>query len=165
MKIDISDIIKTEGAFLQLDCSEKVDGIDQFEDISFDAPVTLKATLTNTGGLLKLDGILETHYKGKCSKCLKEVEADLKLKIRETIVNGEKFHEDIEAYTYEGKFVDLDRVIKDNIILSLPMRLLCRENCKGVCPVCGRDRNIEDCGCSQDDLNPKMEVLKKLLDN
>lgn len=164
MKIDISDILKTDGASLHVEFDENFEDIRQYGDIVLNAPVSMKATLTNSGGILKLDGRLKTHFTGKCSKCLKNVENDLDLKISETIVNG-KTSDDIEAYTYEGKLVDLDRIIKDNIILSLPMKLLCQQNCKGICPVCGCDRNVKSCDCSQEDINPQMEALKKFFDN
>lgn len=164
MKIDISDIIKTDGASLHIDYSGNLEELRQHEDITIDSPVSINATLTNTGSILKLEGSLKTHFTGKCSKCLTDVGADLELNIRENIVNGET-SDDMEAYTYEGKFVELDRIIKDNIILNLPMKLLCRQTCKGMCPVCGNDRNVKSCHCSQENINPQMEMLKNFFSN
>lgn len=164
MKIDISDIIKTDGASHQIDFNGNIEGLGRYADITIDGPICLNAVLTNTGGILRLEGTLKTHFTGECSMCLTDAGADLDLKIRESIVDA-KAGDDTESYTYEGKLVDLDKIIRDNIILNLPMKLLCRQTCKGVCPVCGGNRNEVSCSCSREETNSQMEALKGFFSN
>ena len=79
--------------------------------------------------------------------------------IKENFVSIESDVED-ESYTYEGKYVEIDKALKDNIVLNLPMKQLCKKECKGLCPKCGKNLNETACDCKEDDINLKMEALK-----
>ena len=164
MKIDISDIVKRDGALKEVVFNGSLDDLQDLADITIDAPVSLNAQLINEKGIIKLEGTLKTHYTGICHKCLKIAGADMDLNISESIVNSET-NSDIEVYTYEGRLIDLGKIIRDNIILNLPMRLLCEETCRGICPVCGTDMNVKDCDCSKEDTNLQMEMLKNFFSN
>jgi uncharacterized metal-binding protein YceD (DUF177 family) len=59
--------------------------------------------------------------------------------------------------------IDMAPYIWETMILNLPERVLCAEGCRGLCPVCGANRNEKDCGCSEDDSDPRLEVLKKFM--
>ena len=58
---------------------------------------------------------------------------------------------------------DLDPLITEDIFLDLPSKLLCSEDCKGLCPVCGKNRNEGDCGCEKQTVDPRLEILKQLM--
>ena len=69
----------------------------------------------------------------------------------------------LDVSYYREEKIDLDQVAEEQMNLSFPMRMLCREDCKGVCPVCGADLNQIECGCKRNDIDPRLEDLKKLL--
>ena len=60
---------------------------------------------------------------------------------------------------------DAGELVREDIILSLPYRFLCREDCKGLCPVCGKNLNTGSCGCRSGKVDPRLEILKKLIDD
>jgi len=161
MKIDISDIIKVDGASLNVEFNEPISDLNSIiDEFEFNNPVGFKGNITNVSSILKLNGRLETEYKAKCFRCLKDIDCKIDLVVKENFVESGK-NADYEAYTYEGNLVELDKVLIDNIFLSLPMKQVCSEDCKGLCPICGCNLNEEVCNCKQDeDINPKMEALK-----
>ncbi|MCX7711902.1 MAG: DUF177 domain-containing protein [Clostridia bacterium] len=160
MKVDISHISKVDGASLELEISENLEGLESsVEGFEFEDPVDFKGTLVNIGGILKLDGHLDVAYTSKCSRCLKDLKSEMSVTIRESFVNGEKLADE-DSYTYEGNYVSIDKALKDNIVLNLPVRQLCTEECKGLCKICGGDLNAKDCDCKEETMNPQMEVLK-----
>ncbi|MCX7746759.1 MAG: DUF177 domain-containing protein [Clostridia bacterium] len=164
MRIDISNIIKIDGASLNIEAGENAESINlSQEGFTFVSPILFKGVLLNISGVLKLEGRLETDYCVKCNRCLTEVKQQMDFPVKEEFMDIEK-NEDSECYTYNGNFVELDKVLKDNIILNLPIKLLCNEACKGICPGCGSDLNLGDCGCVFESHDPRFEALKGFFD-
>jgi uncharacterized protein len=65
---------------------------------------------------------------------------------------------------YQGEDLDLEELLREQVMLNAQMKPLCSETCKGLCPKCGRDLNTGSCSCVQKETDPRLEVLKKLLD-
>ena len=165
MKIDVSSISKTDGAFLDVRISGIVEGLNEvYDEYLFDKPVSFKGSVENRGGILILHGDLNTSYHVKCSKCLKDIDSIMNISIMENFIE-EKNKADDESYTYKGNFIELDRVFKDNIILNLPVRQVCNEDCKGLCPICGANLNVTSCECREDEVDSRMEVLRNFFNN
>lgn len=103
-----------------------------------------------------------------CSRCLAEtgiaIEGDMRylFTLRDTVDAPDG---DTDAIRLDGFRAELEMspYIWETLILNLPEGALCKEDCKGLCPVCGRDRNARDCGCASDDSDPRLRVLKSLL--
>lgn len=164
MKVDISNILKVNGASLDVEMEEKLDGFDKFNEFIFDAPVKLNCRLTNMGGIVKIDGHFKLDYKVKCSRCLKDIQSSLEAELKEEFVREGQVEDD-ETYIYNDKIIVLDKVLMDNILLNLPARQICRVDCKGLCPSCGVDLNVEKCNCYEEDIDPRMEALKNFFRN
>jgi uncharacterized protein len=161
MKVDLSNIIRVNGASLKVEFEEALaEGRVLVEGYILDGPVSFSGILTNMNGVLELDGQLKAGYKGICYRCIKEVYGQIDVKINENFVNLQKTDE-TDAYTYEGKELELDKVLEDNVILNLPMKVVCTQGCKGLCQTCGANLNEESCDCRKDYTNPRMEVLNK----
>lgn len=160
MKIDISHISKIDGASMDLDFSEALEDLNGvLEGFEFEKPVSFKGKLTNIGGIIKMDGQIQVEYSSKCCRCLEDVDSKMSMNVGESFISSEK-STDEDSYTYEGNYVSIDKALKDNIVLNLPVRQLCRDECKGLCPVCGIDLNAKQCDCKEEQMNPQMEALK-----
>jgi len=165
MKFNISEILKVDGATLEIESSELFEGLKSLDgEYEFNMPVSFKGRLINESGRLKLDGRLTADYTVKCCRCLKEMKKKLDIGIDEVFVNKDT-QTDAEEYVYEGNYVEIDKALIDNIVLSLPMKQLCSEDCRGFCPTCGSNLNEKECQCKDDYINPQMEVLKKFFNN
>jgi uncharacterized protein len=78
--------------------------------------------------------------------------------------NVELLSADMGLAAYEGDAVDLDELVREQILLGLPSRRLCREECKGLCPKCGADLNAGDCSCEQGEADPRWSALAEWKD-
>lgn len=161
MKIDISSIVNISGASLKIELDAVLEGLNSIDEVfSFNSPIRFKGELQNESGILKLSGRLETEYAVECYRCLRPIENEVDIKIEEDFVNAENTT-DTERYTFEGNFITLDKVFKDNIVLNLPARQACSKDCKGICARCGTDLNVNSCDCKEEVINPQMDALKK----
>jgi uncharacterized protein len=127
--------------------------------------------LRNTLGEIRIRGHLKAQVEGVCDRCLEpalvEVDADFDLYYRPVVrtANHAEIHlEDgeIDLGFYEGEGVELADALREQILLSLPMQLFCRPDCKGLCPYCGANRNTSECGCRQPLADPRWAPLKDL---
>ena len=165
MKISVSEISRVDGASMNIDFEEPIlDVIETQNGFVFEKPVSFNGKITNISGILKLDGILKFYYTANCSRCLKPITGEGEIHVIEDFVEGES-NEDIDVYTFIGSSIQLDKALFDNIILSLPVKLLCSDDCKGICHMCGKDLNEGQCKCEHIEINPKLEVLKNFYNN
>ncbi|MBO8126708.1 MAG: DUF177 domain-containing protein [Firmicutes bacterium] len=179
MKVDISDIVGVKAASLDFDLSvERLPLVFPFAVSGFVDPVKVKGRVTNTGKYFLVQGKIETRLAVECGRCLQpfeypvelEFEAEFqKAKSKQGDVAREsqdrQFNEEGSVYTYEGNTLDLTKVVEDELTVGLPMKMLCREDCKGLCSSCGQNLNEGQCDCVDDSIDPRMEVLRSLLDN
>lgn len=124
--------------------------------------------LTKTSGAVYIKGSFSALVDICCSRCLESVAlpigADFEytmmpLKV-ETAEEIELKAEDLEISFYEGDFIDLAPIVREQIILQIPMKVLCREDCKGLCPHCGTNLNMSACGCRNEVVDSRLAVLK-----
>ena len=164
MKVNISDIIRVNGALMELDFVEAPPETKPVEGYLLDDRLSFSGTLTNINDIIQLDGCLKVDYNCECYRCLRTVKKTLELKIVERFANSADA-EQSNMYHFEGKVLDIGKVFNDNIILNLPMKILCSDDCKGLCIKCGANLNKEQCGCKKDDIEPRLEDLNKYFDN
>ena len=160
MKIDISHISKVNGASLDVSVNETLAELEKTVDgFVFTNPVNFEGKLVNAGDVLNLSGRVSVNFASKCHRCLKDLENRMTIPVKENFISSEKATDE-ESYTYEGNYLTIDKALKDNIILNLPIRQLCNDECKGLCKSCGCDLNVSGCECMEDTINPQMEALK-----
>lgn len=131
-------------------------------EYTFAGPVELKARGMYISGGVEMEGTVTGVINVQCARCLKEFGYPVSVDFREFFGGDDR----LESYPIdEGDNIPLDRMILEAISLSLPNRFLCREDCKGLCPVCGHDLNEGDCGCGTNkETDSPFNVLKGLFD-
>ena len=102
---------------------------------------------------LQIDAVVIT----KCARCLKPLQLPVKMDVEEVV--GE------EGVVLEGTVLNVDNIVKNNIVVELPIRFLCKDGCKGICSSCGADLNMTECNCKHEHFDERFAVLKKLLDS
>jgi len=136
-------------------------------------PVGLNVRLSLAGKNVVAQGVLTGALTAVCCRCLAESPFILKRTFRHVFVEGidpaqdreeEVISEtdDLDCTFFAGDEVDLLALGGDELVLALPVNPVCRKDCRGLCPVCGHDRNVSDCGCVIDDGDPRWEALKTL---
>ncbi len=116
---------------------------------------------------------VRTKARFVCDRCLDEFDQEIQetsqlLYSREqpAVEYSEYFREyddEVRPYSPEMDILDLTKDVRDTLLLAVPMKLLCKEDCKGLCPVCGANLNHETCSCKVETVDPRWEGLKKLL--
>lgn len=163
MKIDIADAIKNEGEVY----SEVYDG--QLQDIEFMGEhfrfpkVRVVAEYSFDGEGVPIGGTFKADTEVTCSRCLKTLKYQVEFDFSEYFAKHPEPDEGI--YSYAADVIDLDTMLEDNIVMSLPMRFLCSEDCKGLCPSCGRNLNEGECGCMPEEADNPFSALSDLSDN
>ena len=128
-------------------------------------PVMASGTVRNTAGVLMMKGDLTTTIHGTCDRCARDFDRDIRFPIDVVLVSemADEENEDEWVFPLEGDSADLDDIVRTVFVLNLDSKLLCREDCKGICQRCGKNLNDGPCGC-QKELEPRFAALKQLLE-
>ena len=139
------------------------------EDAALNAPVAADFVLSHRDRDLHLDGTVETAIRFRCSRCTKEfsrpfvVSFDLSYQPQPKWTSGdaeiELKYEDMEVAFYDGIALDVDLMVLEQIELAMPMKFVCREDCKGLCYKCGADLNEGACLCKSEETDSRLSVL------
>lgn len=123
-----------------------------------DPPISGEIDLVRTERGIYVSGKLKTKLEATCSRCLALFEQQLMLRLEEEYLS--KVEECCFAID-DGREIDLSEAVRQYILLAMPMKPLCREDCAGLCSRCGCNRNIDSCDCSDSGVDPRFAVLAK----
>jgi uncharacterized protein len=129
-----------------------------------DAVALAEATLDSVHGGIEVSADVSAPWKGECRRCLQPVSGELHTHVRELYrphVRGDD-DEDEETYPLKGEVIDLQPLVRDALLLELPLAPLCSDDCRGLCPACGADLNAGDCGCPARLADPRWAALDAL---
>jgi uncharacterized protein len=140
------------------------------DDFRIVAPVVLTAEVEKDGPKIRIVGRIQTRLECACSRCLDpvglDVDAPFDLRLLPAAAHDESHEheipdEDLGVSFYRNDQIDLGDLVTEQSYLLLPMKLLCREDCQGLCPVCGINRNRETCACDPRWKDPRMAALER----
>ena len=133
-------------------------------------PAKMNGTITKTDVRYKIDGKIGFQIKIDCTRCLQPIASDQTIDFSVAYVSPEDYgnsvetelkEDDLEVAIFEDNKIDLAELAREQILLSLPTRFLCKEDCKGLCPKCGINKNMQTCRCEEKEIDPRWEALKK----
>ena len=134
------------------------------DDFALSSPIKFVGNVKNTAGIVTLNGQADFSANVICSRCAEEFLKNFSVAVEHTLVSELQNEESEDFYLVEDKQLDLDALICEDIILSLPFVFLCKEDCRGICPQCGKNLNNGECGCKKC-VDPRMSALLELLDD
>lgn len=147
---------------------------------------TLHARFEKVSGGVLLRGKFPLSVQGPCKRCVTDVKLELPVEftlnlIPESLARGDDYVEegegdddqkgerggtfslkDADEELFNGKQIELDPIVREQVLLALPMDLLCKEACKGLCAQCGTNLNEQQCSCEQKPVDPRLAVLKNI---
>jgi uncharacterized protein len=134
------------------------------------APIQVALTYYRAGSEIFVDGKLDAATTAVCSRCVEEFDLPNHRRFRYVLAakvmsDDNEFAlraEDLEFSFYHGDEIDLAPLIRDQVLLALTERPLCRDDCRGLCPQCGANLSERDCGCTTDAPDPRLAVLRSL---
>lgn len=166
MVIDLSEIIRDINAKINLDDDIDV-GNTEFmgEMFTFSKPLHINGVITNNTKSLELSAEVTGEMGVLCARCRKPLTVPVNFKISEVIMqeNGEEIND--EVLIISGEEIDINDVILTNFLMNVGGKYLCSEDCKGLCTKCGADLNLGECGCDNDDIDPRWAKLAEIMKN
>lgn len=173
MIIDIRDVLSCENKEVQktveIEMKSFVSRLGEFPIVE-KSPVTLQMTNKENEQLL-ISGEVTVVMSIPCDRCLEEVPTTLHFEIDKEIplengtvrVASEEDDEEMDDTDYLIGFdLDVDKLIYREILVNWPMKVLCKEDCKGICKVCGHNLNKGECGCQRTELDPRMAAIQDI---
>jgi DUF177 domain-containing protein len=154
-----------------------------------DRPAAFKASFRKISGGVLLVGDLAPHLTAPCKRCLRDVPMDLpihftlnlvpepRVSLEDAGLDGDAAEDpknqkrdsggsfalgDADREYFDGHTIDLDPIVREQVLLALPVSVVCKDDCKGLCPKCGQDLNEAECGCERKVVDPRLAVLKSI---
>ena len=166
MIINLSEIIRDVDAKIILDDDINIQNTKFMGELfAFEEPLHIKGAITNNTKSLELRARVTGHAKTQCARCRKELCIPVDFEVSEVIMqdNGQIVDEDVIVVS--GEEIDIYDIVLNSFLMDVPGKYLCRENCKGLCAKCGADLNLGDCGCGDDDIDPRWAKLAEIIKN
>ena len=167
MLVNLSDVLTSEGRQTSMEAPLEMTSFESRQgcfEITEKSPVNL--TFTNIGKeKARVEGKVRLVFRTSCDRCLEEVLLPLELKLERIAASPEVSTEDEEMDDLsfmEGYYLNVETFVYNEIIGNWPAKILCKEDCRGLCPVCGQNLNVRDCGCDTFVPDPRMAVIQDI---
>ncbi len=165
MLLGLSKIMDCPGATVPFSTSVDLSDLQYGNSFPVTEPVTAQGQVRNTAGVLVMTGSVRTTIHGVCDRCATEFDREIEFPIDVVLVTelANEENEDEWVFPLEGDSADLDDIVRTVFVLNLDSKLLCKEDCQGLCCRCGKNLNDGPCSC-QKELDPRFAALKQLLE-
>jgi uncharacterized protein len=167
VRIELENLEGRKGDFAHVYQPDELNPVDERVRLTAPAAVTGKVRLS--GNEVFVSGHVDTRAQIECDRCLQPVEAPVSADFTLDYITGSEYESsevaelteaEMSVAVFDGEGLDVDEIVKEQILLAVPTRMLCREDCKGICPECGIDRNTGECSCVADNIDPRWAALK-----
>ena len=168
MLIDVSSILKVTGAKIVIDCTLPLTQTDFLGgSYEFISPIEVKGSIYNNGKSLFLKAACSGRMRTQCSRCLSDVEVNFDFDLEEQLLqnDGGEAADDENVILFDGYTFELDEIVLDNFLMNINGSYLCDEDCKGLCPDCGKNLNEGECTCEHVDIDPRWATLLDIMQN
>ncbi len=132
------------------------------DTLEFEGPVKVKGEVKKVDDSYLVSGKVKAVFIMQCSRCLSDFPHEIRTSFNQRF-KREPDQED--AMGLKGDIIDLESIVLESLILEIPIKPLCSEACRGLCPVCGKDRNIEECECRREMVDPRLASLKEFFES
>ena len=163
MLIDVSPLLRGEVSKIDIDYKLSAESI---ADIEFPEEAHVRGELTDNAGYMRLCLSADLPYKSECARCLAPVSGVFSLDFERTVaaegmLTEEQLEDNVDEYiVISDKVLDVNEQLREEILLCFPQKILCSEDCPGLCPKCGKPKRDGACGCPEKEIDPRLAVLK-----
>lgn len=170
MRIELASLEGAKGEFAHAYAADEFDLQDEWVCLLV-APV-VSARIRRDGVRVNVEGKVAAKLQLECDRCLKSIEFPVDSRFKLEYVTRQDYEaqqaielteDELDLSVFDGEAIDLDELVREELLLAVPTHLLCQENCKGVCPTCGVNRNTTECRCGNEEVDPRWAGLKELV--
>ena len=165
MLLGLSKIIDCPGASVSFSTSVDLSSLQYGESYPVSEPVLATGTVRNTAGVLMMKGTVHTTIHGVCDRCAQNFDKEVEIPLGVVLVTelSDEENEDEWVFSLVAASADLEDIVRTVFVLNMDSKLLCKDDCKGLCCRCGTNLNNGPCSC-QKELDPRFAALKQLLE-
>jgi uncharacterized protein len=167
MRIELVNLEHGRADFAQVYQPEELGLSD--ERVTLAGPASITGKVKVAGAEVSVSGQIEARAQVECDRCLKQIELPVSADFALDYITGADYEssyaaalseDEMSVAVFDGEAIDVDEIVKEQILLAVPARTLCRDDCKGICPECGTDLNAGDCACEPGEVDPRWAALK-----
>ena len=163
MLIKLDDIFDNEGSDRDFDFEVDMSDFTMGSNKPFPKPFKVQGKVFNKTNVVTLKGTAVSAMRTPCDRCAGDINERLEVPIEHILVSELNDETNDEFILVENMLLELEPLITEDIVLALPTKILCKDDCKGLCLTCGKNLNNGPCSCKKP-VDPRLEVLKQLLD-
>ena len=162
MVINFSDLLSKKNRKKQISLSFELEPFEfEGEEIRAIEKVSVEGVAISENDVIVINASIKTKLKLNCSRCLDTFIYPIDIDIEERFTNDPDLEDDGIMFV-DGDTIDITEIIENCIISTLPIKRLCKEDCKGLCSVCGANKNVENCSCLDYDVDIRLAKLREL---
>ena len=170
MQFELSSLRSKTGRFSHV--YEPGELVFHDERVGLAVPPTVSGRITHSESKVTVEGRVNAVAQVECDRCLKPVTLPIDSEFKLEYVTSEAYKaleaaeladEDLTLSVFDGEVIDIDEIVREQVLLAVPSQALCDQNCKGLCPICGTDLNVTSCSCQQTEIDPRWQGLKELV--
>lgn len=163
MIVDLKRIFANENSSLPIEYSLDMSTVGFGGGYPLKKPVEISGAVTGRSGLTELDAVISYEYDGPCDRCGINTVKKHTLHICKSLAPSIEGEESDSILIVPDMKLDLDEFVYSEVVADVPMKHLCREDCKGICQKCGKNLNSGKCGCPEKEIDPRLSALADLL--
>ena len=173
LELDISKIRSVKGS--REEFHREADEMDFWDaDWQLAKQLAVDTVISHEGKFLNMKGHVQTAVKGNCSRCLKQVTVPVECDFAEQLLYAKDVslfsHLEVgeveeKYFIYDNDTLDITDIVRESILAELPLKILCVEDCQGLCPKCGKNLNNGQCDCDLHEVDPRLAILATLMES
>jgi uncharacterized protein len=164
MVLDLRSLFVNDGQSLPLDCRFDMSSVDFYGEKPFKHPIEVKGKAYSRAGIVTLSVVCDCEYTAPCDRCGVTTVKLYKVPIERVLVSELENNENDEIILLEDFKLDLYELCYTEVVLAMPSKHLCSEDCRGICQSCGKNLNDGPCGCATKTGDPRLAALSDLLE-
>lgn len=163
MIIDLKHIFVSDNSTLPLEYALDLSEVDYMGSYPLKEPVKINGVVSNSASLVRLEAEISYKFNAPCDRCGRETEREHIVTVSKSLASSIEGEESDTILIVPDMQLNLDELIYTEVITSLPMKHLCKEDCKGICSKCGKNLNEGKCDCNEREIDPRFAALAELL--
>ena len=165
MVLDLRRIFATDNSVLDIDGSLDMSDVDIYYGFPLKKPVRYHGTVSNNSSIVSINLNIDFEICAPCDRCGVLASECHGVTIDKSLAASLERQESDTIIVVPDMRLEVDELVYSEVILNLPTKHLCKEDCKGLCPKCGKNLNEGDCGCDLSEPDPRFEKLRELLND
>ncbi len=163
MVIELESVFNTEGLKVPFDYELSLSHVEVSGVCPIQKPVRVNGSVGNKAGIVSLNGQASFLYEAPCDRCAEDVSREFTVELDHILVRELNNGDNDEFVVVPNLRLELDELVEEDVNLALPTKFLCKEDCKGLCHICGKNLNNGQCNCNEP-TDPRWAALAQLLD-